>query len=168
MRALVFVFAAALSAAVAPALAQEAGAGAQGACAGSVQAGAGLAGAALGGFAGSKMSKKAPGAGALVGAVAGGFFSSKIACLLTAPEQQQAQSAAIQAAEGGVGTRTAWRSADRPDVSGSSLVTAEAAASDGGLCRTVSTVVIVRGEETSVEQKLCRAAGASGFALADK
>jgi hypothetical protein len=49
-------------------------------------------------------------------------------------------------------------------VSGKSKVTAEEKLADGGQCLTVTDVVIVDGEETTVPKKMCRARGASGYA----
>jgi hypothetical protein len=65
---------------------------------------------------------------------------------------------------GGVGTEVSWKSDSRPNVSGKSKVTAEEKLADGGQCLTVTDVVIVDGEETTVPKKMCRARGASGYA----
>ncbi len=164
------------------------------ACSGGVALSAGAAGAAASGYAASRLAQPggdkkkgkpsvsaadaAKGAKALSaaaptltvagGSVAGGFLAAKLACLLTRAEQQQAQGAALQAVEGGIGSRVAWQSTTRPDVSGRSTVTSQSKDDTGAVCRQVTTVVIVKGEETAVDQRLCRAAGATGFAVAEQ
>lgn len=100
------------------------------------------------------------------GIAAGGFLTDKIACLLTEQERQQAAEATRQAVDQGVGSKVAWQSDARPNVSGSSAVLGEITDPDGTACRTVIDVVIVDGEETSVQKKLCRAPGTTGFKLA--
>ena len=52
----------------------------------------------------------------------------------------------------------------RANVTGRSKVTAQQQLADGGTCMTVTDVVIVDGEETTVPKKMCRARGASGYA----
>ena len=47
---------------------------------------------------------------------------------------------------------------------GRSTVTGEEKLADGGTCMTVTDVVIVDGEETTVPKKMCRARGTSAFA----
>ena len=90
--------------------------------------------------------------------------------LLDTCEQQKAAQATEtvtqQAETQGVGTRAAWRSDTRPGVSGSSTVTAATQTADGSNCMTVTDVVIVNGEETTVGKKMCRRPGASGYVLA--
>ena len=56
------------------------------------------------------------------------------------------------------------RSTCRANVSGVSKVTASEQLADGGSCMTVTDVVIVDGEETTVPKRMCRAKGASGYA----
>ncbi|CAN5282170.1 hypothetical protein BH09PSE2_BH09PSE2_04300 [soil metagenome] len=149
---------------------------ATGACSGVVAVSAGGVGALAGGLGAAKLAEGKKGRGPSVGsqlagvggALAGGLLSSKLACLLTKGEQKQAESAAIQAVEGGVGSRVAWQSVSRPDVSGRSAVTSETKAESGAVCRDVTTVVIVKGEETSIDQRLCRAAGSTSFVVAEK
>jgi surface antigen len=96
----------------------------------------------------------------------GTLLSDAIVNLLDCKEQQQAAKATDQAVRGGVGTEVAWTSQSRPNVSGKSTVTAEEKLADGGNCLTVNDVVIVDGEETTVPKRMCRAAGASGYARA--
>jgi surface antigen len=100
------------------------------------------------------------------GLAAGAFLTDKIACLLNEQERQQAAEATRQAVEQGVGSKVAWQSDARPNVSGTSSVLGEITDPDGTACRTVIDVVIIDGEETSVQKKLCRAMGTTGFKLA--
>jgi surface antigen len=94
------------------------------------------------------------------------LLSDAIVNLLDCKEQQQAAKATDQAVRGGVGTQVAWTSESRPNVSGRSTVTAEEKLADGGNCLTVTDVVIVDGEETTVPKRMCRSSGGSGYARA--
>lgn len=94
----------------------------------------------------------------------GSLLSDAIINLLDCKEQQQAAQATDTAIRGGVGTEVAWNSESRPNVSGKSKVTGEEKLADGGQCVTVTDIVIVDGEETSVPKRMCRAKGAKGFA----
>ncbi len=94
----------------------------------------------------------------------GSLLSDAIIDLLDCKEQQQAAQATDKAVRGGVGTEVSWQSESRPNVSGKSTVTGQQQLADGGQCVTVNDVVIVDGEETTVPKKMCRAAGASGYA----
>ncbi len=96
----------------------------------------------------------------------GTLLSDAIVNLLDCKEQQQAAKATDQAVRGGVGTEVAWTSESRPNVSGKSTVLGEEKLANGGNCLTVNDVVIVDGEETTVPKRMCRAAGASGYARA--
>ena len=96
----------------------------------------------------------------------GSLLSDAIINLLDCKEQQQAAKATDEAVRGGVGTETSWKSESRANVSGKSIVTAEEKLADGGNCLTVTDVVIVDGEETTVPKRMCRAKGASGYARA--
>ena len=51
-----------------------------------------------------------------------------------------------------------------PKVSRRSKVTAQEQLADGATCMTVTDVVIVDGEETTVPKRMCRARGTSAFA----
>jgi len=86
--------------------------------------------------------------------------------MLDCKEQVQAAKATDQAVRGGVGTEVKWQSESRANVSGSSKVTGQEQLADGGTCMTVTDIVIVDGEETTVPKRMCRAKGASGFAKA--
>ena len=106
-----------------------------------------------------------PGAGmvASVALPAAAILSDKLLTMLDCKEQQQAATATLQAVRGGVGTEVRWKSETRPKVSGVSKVTAKQDLADGSQCLTVTDIVIVEGEETTVPKRMCRAKGASGF-----
>lgn len=93
----------------------------------------------------------------------GSLLSDAILSLLDCKEQQQAAAATNEAIRGGVGSESSWQSESRPNVRGSSKVTASEQLADGGQCMTVTDVVIIDGEETTVPKKMCRAKGASGY-----
>ena len=83
--------------------------------------------------------------------------------LLDWKEQKQAANATNQAIQGGVGTEVKWQSETRPNVTGSSKVTGQEAMADGTQCMTVTDVVIIDGEETTVPKRMCRGKGESGY-----
>lgn len=97
---------------------------------------------------------------------AASYLGDELLKLLDCKEQQQAAKATDEAVRGGVGTEVKWTSESRANVSGSSKVTGEEKLADGGQCLTVTDVVIVDGEETTVPKRMCRAKGASGYARA--
>ena len=76
--------------------------------------------------------------------------------LLNCKEQRQAANATTEAIRGGVGTEVKWQSESRQNVSGSSKVTGEQELADGRHCMTVTDVVIIDGEETTVPKRMCR------------
>ena len=94
----------------------------------------------------------------------GSYLTDELLKMLDCKEQRQAAKATDDAIRGGVGTEVAWTSESRPNVSGKSKVTAAEQLADGTQCMTVTDVVIVDGEETTVPKKMCRAKGASGYA----
>ena len=123
-------------------------------------------GSILGGIAGNVLGRTGV-PGSVAGYLpVGSLLSDAIINLLDCKEQQQAANATNEAIRGGVGTESAWQSESRPNVSGKSVVTAEEKLADGGNCLTVTDVVIVDGEETTVPKRMCRAKGASGYARA--
>ena len=79
-----------------------------------------------------------------------------ISSLLNCTEQAQAEAATEEALAGGVGTTVTWTSESRPNVTGSSTVTALEDREDGGRCLTVTDIVIVDGEETRAPKQMCR------------
>jgi len=137
----------------------------------------GILGGAIGGAAGS----------------AGGVFSyvpvseltdqisSAIACKLDPDEQKQAADATMKATrsdsdgEAQVGDMVAWRSATRDDVTGTSTVVARDDGpgrgngngnANGLQCITVADVIIVNGEETRADKRMCRRPPAARYAIA--
>jgi hypothetical protein len=129
--------------------------------------------------------------GGLAGGIAGragGVFSfvpiagltdqltAAIACKLDPEEQKQAAEATLEATqvveETGdveVGATSAWTSATRQDVSGTSTVVAKDNPGRGRNseeCITVSDVIIVSGEETRADKRMCRRPPAARYALA--
>lgn len=93
-----------------------------------------------------------------VGALIGEAIASRLDCR----EQQQAavatEQVTEQAVQRGVGTTVAWQSETRENVSGTTTVTALSTpvVSDANACMTVTDVIIVDGEETRAEKRLCR------------
>ena len=95
---------------------------------------------------------------------AASYLGEELLRMLDCKEQVQAAQATDQAIRGGVGTEVAWKSDSRPNVSGRSKVTGSEQLADGGQCLTVTDVVIVDGDETTVPKRMCKARGAKGFA----
>jgi hypothetical protein len=94
------------------------------------------------------------------------LITDAIASKLNCKEQVQAATATNEATRGGVGARSAWTSDTRPGVSGTSTVVARNSSSDGGSCMVVSDVVIVDGEETRVDKRMCRSPGGGHYVVA--
>lgn len=101
-------------------------------------------------------------------------LTAAIACKLDPEEQKQAAEATLaatrgegDAAEVSVGASSAWTSETRAEVSGTSTVIARNDDEDGaGLqCITVTDVIIVRGEETRADKRMCRQPPAKRYAL---
>jgi len=128
-------------------------------------------------------------AGAAASRVAGGLSSwvpipdvanaltNAIACMLDPEEQKQAAEATLAATRGdektgdlAVGTTTEWTSKTRENVTGRSTVVAQLdepakGMPTGSKCVTVSDVIIVSGEETTANKRMCRAPGAARYSL---
>ena len=99
-------------------------------------------------------------------------LSESIACRLDPEEQKQAAEATIAAtrtdgedAVAQVGASAAWTSATRENVSGTSTVTSRNASSGDLDCITVTDVVIIEGEETRAEKRMCRAPGSARYSI---
>jgi hypothetical protein len=132
-------------------------------------------------------------AGGILGSVAGGVagraggvfnfvpiagltdqLTAAIACKLDPEEQKQAAEATLDATrvaeETGdveVGAMSAWTSDTREEVSGTSTVVAKSDAdANGAQCITVTDVIIVSGEETRADKRMCRRPPAVRYALA--
>jgi hypothetical protein len=123
-------------------------------------------GSILGSVGGAVLGQVGGTAGAVASATlpAASLLGEELMKLLDCKEQQQAAKATDEAIRGGVGAEATWQSETRPNVRGTSKVTAEEKLADGGHCLTVTDVVIVDGEETIVPKKMCRASGAAGYA----
>ncbi|MCL6251757.1 hypothetical protein M3P36_11985 [Altererythrobacter sp. KTW20L] len=103
-------------------------------------------------------------------------LSTAIACKLDPEEQQQAADATLEATRGTgedglgapvIGTSSSWQSNTRSDVSGTSTVVGAADGSADGLeCITVSDVIIVSGEETRADKRMCRRPGSARYSIA--
>ncbi|HEX8625320.1 MAG TPA: hypothetical protein VF782_09595 [Allosphingosinicella sp.] len=120
----------------------------------------GIAGTALGGWGG------APGALIAAGLPVASLLTDAIIRKLDCKEQVQAATATDNAVRGGVGTTTTWESETRPGVKGSSTVRDQRASADGGNCMLITDVVIVDGEETTVDKRMCRKPGGGNYVLA--
>jgi amino acid transporter len=96
----------------------------------------------------------------------GSYLSDELMKVLDCKEQRQAAKATEDAMRGGVGTEVKWTSDSRPNVTGTSKVTAQEQLADGGQCLTVTDVVIVDGEETTVPKRMCKPKGGTGYAKA--
>jgi surface antigen len=99
-------------------------------------------------------------------------ITESIACKLDPEEQKQAAEATLavtrtddSADAPEVGASAAWTSNSRENVSGTSTVTSRQGASGGTDCITVTDVVIVEGEETRAEKRMCRAPGSARYSI---
>jgi hypothetical protein len=126
----------------------------------------GMFGAVMGSMAGAFLGSAGGVAGTVVSAAlpAASMLGEELLRMLDCKEQQQAAKATDDAIRGGVGTEVKWTSESRANVTGRSKVTSQQQLADGGTCMTVTDVVIVDGQETTVPKKMCRARGASGYA----
>lgn len=117
-------------------------------------------------------------AGAALGRVTGARFmpvfafrtslTPDIACRLDAKEQQKAAIATQEAVRGEkVGDSVTWESETRPGVTGTTTIAALEPPSGKKSCMMVSDVIIVDGEETRAEKKMCRVPPNPRFAIAD-
>ncbi|HEY0085985.1 MAG TPA: hypothetical protein VGB65_08750 [Allosphingosinicella sp.] len=119
-------------------------------------------GAVLGGIASTAIGGHAGGLGYAFPVAS--MLSDAIIDLLDCKEQKQAAAATDEAVRGGVGSTATWESESRPGVKGRSTVDAEEKLADGSHCLTVTDVVIVDGEETTVPKRMCREPGKAGYA----
>ena len=94
---------------------------------------------------------------------AASYLGDELLKMLDCKEQQQAAKATDKAIRGGVGTEVSWKSDSRRTYR---QLEGHSTAAVGGrvTCLTVTDVVIVDGEETTVPKKMCRATGQSGYA----
>lgn len=96
----------------------------------------------------------------------GSLLTDAIIRKLDCKEQVKAATATDTAVRGGVGTTSTWASDTRPGVKGSSTVRDQRAFADGGSCMLITDVVIVEGEETTVDKRMCRKPGGGNYVLA--
>ena len=133
--------------------------------------------AVLGGLIGQGLGRAAGSAGVSsyfpISEVAG-TLTNAIACKLDPAEQKQAANATIEATRGEtgdaepppVGASSSWTSETRENVSGTSTVVARNDNDKGGMqCITVSDVIIVNGEETTADKRMCRKPGQARYSL---
>jgi surface antigen len=102
-------------------------------------------------------------------------LDASIACKLDPEEQKQAADATLEATRGAgadgtgkpaVGQMSAWTSNTRNDVSGTSTVSqVERQGNDGRDCIMVTDVIIVDGEETRANKRMCRIPPAVRYAI---
>ena len=86
----------------------------------------------------------------------GSMLGDAVMNLLDCHEQEQAAQATETAVRGGnVGDTASWQSDSRPNVTGTSTVTA-VDRSGGDDCMTVTDIVIVDGQETEAPKRMCR------------
>lgn len=99
-------------------------------------------------------------------------LTNAIACRLDPEEQKQAAEATVEATRGEeVGSTASWTSNTRENVSGTSTIIARNdepadSAGEGRQCIMVTDVIIVNGEETTANKRMCRAPGSARYALA--
>jgi len=117
-------------------------------------------------------------------------ISTEIACRLDPEEQKQAAEATIAATSFDpaptrgseerddetpadtealrgppVGQSASWTSGTRDEVTGTSTVTAREETGDESDCIFVTDIIIVRGEETRAEKRMCRSPGSRRYAI---
>lgn len=103
-------------------------------------------------------------------------LSEGIACRLDPEEQAQAADATLRATrsddyageDGGrpaIGSTASWQSESRKDVTGTSTVTAREETGSDLDCITVTDVVIIRGEETKADKRMCRPPGSRRYSI---
>ena len=113
-------------------------------------------GSALGGLGRSILGRVGAGSVANIVTPVGSMLGDAIMNMLDCREQEQAANATETATRGGnVGASASWQSETRPNVSGTSTVTA-VDTSGGDDCMSVSDIVIVDGQETEVSKRMCR------------
>ena len=96
------------------------------------------------------------------------MISNAIACKLDPAEQKQAAEATMQITRGDakVGSSVEWTSQTREKVTGKSTVVARNDVdAGGGKCITVNDVVIVNGEETTANKRMCKMPGSARYTL---
>lgn len=98
-------------------------------------------------------------------------LTDAIACRLDEREQVKAKEATIEATRGEeVGTTASWTSETRANVSGRSTISARddapAGRPEGSRCMVVDDIIIVNGEETRAQKRMCRVPPSPRYVLA--
>lgn len=94
-------------------------------------------------------------------------MTEAIACRLDPQEQRQAADATIEATRGEeVGSSSSWTSSSRANVHGTSTVAARDDGPDGSRCMLVDDIIIVNGEETRAQKRMCRVPPSPRYTLA--
>ncbi len=104
-------------------------------------------------------------------------LTNAIACRLDEPEQLKAKDATLEATRSEtVGTSVAWTSDTRADVTGRSTIVAledqpaargrgRGGGVGGGRCMLVDDVILINGEETVAQKRMCRVPPETRYAL---
>ena len=98
-------------------------------------------------------------------------LTDTIACRLDTQEQVKAKDATIEATRSeAVGSTSSWTSETRANVSGRSTVVAREDAPanqpQGSRCMLIDDVILVNGEETVQQKRMCRVPPSTRYALA--
>ncbi len=94
-------------------------------------------------------------------------LTTAIACHLDPEEQKKAADATLEATRGEqVGSSSSWTSETRANVSGTSTVAARNDMGDGSTCMLVDDIIIVNGEETRAQKRMCRRPPSPRYTLA--
>lgn len=98
-------------------------------------------------------------------------LTESIACRLDEQEQLKAKDATLEATRSEtVGTRVEWTSESRENVRGSSTIVARedrpSDQPDGSACMMVDDIIIVNGEETRSQKRMCRVPPSRRYTLA--
>lgn len=94
-------------------------------------------------------------------------MTEAIACRLDPQEQQQAADATIEATRGEeIGSSSSWTSSTRANVRGTSTVAARDDGPNGSRCMLVDDIIIVNGEETRAQKRMCRVPPSPRYTLA--
>lgn len=132
----------------------------------------GIGGALLGGVAGAVGGRSLGRIARFVPlAAVAGTLTAAIACRLNEREQVKASEATIEATRSEqVGTQVAWQSDTREDVRGTTTVVAlqdaPSGQPQGSRCMLIDDVIIVNGEETVAQKRMCRVPPEVRYALA--
>ena len=100
-------------------------------------------------------------------------LTESIACRLDPEEQEQAAEATLEATRSAedseegpeIGSTASWKSNTRDGVSGRSTVVGRDANLSDMDCITVTDVVIVKGEETTANKRMCRPPGKRRYSI---